>query len=397
MVQVRRSRYLFLRLEDGGLLDLGRLLAGELAVTSAPEIRALSVLTGHEYPLEPAELETLANVPAERWTSLGETADVLDLAAKGLLVSDAPEGRLAELRRREERLEASGWGRRAALFHFLDVWRDVDVLVPDAAESVPPAEIEEALADIVSERGVPPSHFHSVPESGGIVELPLVATEGALFQALHLRRTTRTFDESRSVSLEDFSALLYETFGCHAYSRVSPGLLTLRKTSPSGGGLHPIEAYALVVGVEGVEPGLYHYDAAAHALHRLAALEREDALALTVEFTAGQKYLRGAHALFVLAARFERSFWKYRELDRAYAVLLLDAGHLSQTLYLVCTALGLGAFVTAAVNGANISDALGLDENEQGVLAVCGCGVPARQAPYMEADPVPYVPRETLL
>jgi nitroreductase len=42
-------------------------------------------------------------------------------------------------------------------------------------------------------------------------------------------------------------------------------------------------------------------------------------------------------------------------------VALMDAAHLAQTFYPVCAELGLGAFVTAAVNGANIEKRLGLD------------------------------------
>ena len=40
------------------------------------------------------------------------------------------------------------------------------------------------------------------------------------------------------------------------------------KTSPSGGARHSIEAYVVVRRVAGVPAGVYHYDAAAHALVR---------------------------------------------------------------------------------------------------------------------------------
>jgi SagB-type dehydrogenase family enzyme len=113
-------------------------------------------------------------------------------------------------------------------------------------------------------------------------------------------------------------------------------------------------------------------------------------------FTCHQGFARDAHALFVLSSRFYRSFWKYRRHKRAYGVLLLDAGHLSQTFYLVCADLGLGAFVTAAVNGIDIEAALSLDSFGEGVLAVCGCGIPStRKSP--EARFVPYVPRKTIM
>jgi nitroreductase len=75
----------------------------------------------------------------------------------------------------------------------------------------------------------------------------------------------------------------------------------------------------------------------------------------------------------------------------------MDAGHLSQTLYLVCAELGLGAFVTAAVNGADIEERLGLEPFVEGVLAVCGCGKPASAPSELEPGFLPYVPRETTI
>jgi nitroreductase len=74
----------------------------------------------------------------------------------------------------------------------------------------------------------------------------------------------------------------------------------------------------------------------------------------------------------------------------------MDAAHLAQTFYLVCAELGLGAFVTAAVNGANIEERLGLDPFTEGALAMCGCGRPAARE-ELDAKFEPYVPRETII
>jgi nitroreductase len=65
---------------------------------------------------------------------------------------------------------------------------------------------------------------------------------------------------------------------------------------------------------------------------------------------------------------------------------------LSQTLYLVCTELGLGAFVTAAINGGNIEERLGLDGYREGAILVCGCGPPGPAAAGLEPEFAPYVP-----
>ena len=100
----------------------------------------------------------------------------------------------------------------------------------------------------------------------------------------------------------------------------------------------------------------------------------------------------GVGALFLLVARFDRSYWKYARHQKAYASILLDAGHLSQTLYLVAADRGLGAFVTTVINNAEIDERLGLDGIDEGVVTVCGLGVSGGRS---EFDPVfhPYAPR----
>ena len=71
----------------------------------------------------------------------------------------------------------------------------------------------------------------------------------------------------------------------------------------------------------------------------------------------------------------------------------MDAAHLSQTLYLVATELGLGAFVTAAVNNGDIDDRLGIDGYREGALAICGFGRPAAELSPIDPEFVPFVPR----
>ena len=162
----------------------------------------------------------------------------------------------------------------------------------------------------------------------------------------------------------------------------------LKKTSPSGGALHPTEAYLIVQRVEGIAPGLYHYRSVDHALQPLPWTAGEDALGqLATLAVAGQHWFADAHVLVALAPRFARNFWKYRNHAKAYRVCVLDAGHLSQTLFLAATEQGLGAFVTAAINEVDIEEAFGLTGYVDGPLAVCGFGIRADTMTTSEFDP----------
>lgn len=75
----------------------------------------------------------------------------------------------------------------------------------------------------------------------------------------------------------------------------------------------------------------------------------------------------------------------------------MDAAHLSQSLYLVCAELGLGTFITAAINSVNIEQKLALDGIEQGAIAICGCGKPLEGMSGLEPAFLPYTARETQL
>ena len=161
----------------------------------------------------------------------------------------------------------------------------------------------------------------------------------------------------------------------------------LKKAVPSAGGLYPTAAYLLVRNVEGVAPGLYHYHPVAHALEPLRALDGNAASALARRFVAGQAYHAEAPLRIALVSRFERNFWKYRSHAKAYRAVILDAGHLSQMLYLAATGTELGAFITAAINEVEIEQAFGLEPMAEGPLCVCGFGVRAAAKTTVEFDP----------
>jgi putative peptide maturation dehydrogenase len=372
----RRTLYAFFAWQDGAFLDVEELLRGAVSLAPVRQLLGISALLGEPVDVTAADLELLGSIPGERWVEADEVDGASDerlvaLATQGLLLSDEDGPPFDEFRRRDEQLASGQWNVYAALYHGLTRWRDVEVRRPFGAEG------PEELAEFVVEHGPPPPAFHVAAKGGLIRELPAPADGRPLFDVLERRRTTRAFDREAPVAEDELSTVLHHVFGCHGHVPVLDEIVALKRTSPSGGGLHPVEAYPLVLRVVGLEPGLYHYRAENHALQLLERMKTDEAERVADEFTCGQSYFASAAALFVLTARFYRSFWKYRKHQKAYSAVLMDVGHLSQTLYLVCAELGLGAFVTAAVNGANIEDRLGLEPFVEGAIAITGCGRPS--------------------
>jgi SagB-type dehydrogenase family enzyme len=186
---------------------------------------------------------------------------------------------------------------------------------------------------------------------------------------LRQRRTWRNFSKDE-VSNESFASLMELSFAVQRWEKIRKVGKLAQKTSPSGGSLHPLEAYVVVLKVEGVAPGIYHYDAIGRRLQEL----RKGATAAEVQkFLAGQWWFRDAAFVVFLTAVFARTQWKY-DYARAYRAILLEAGHLCQTFCLTATWLDLAPFCTVALADTAIEKALKLDGISESVIYAMGAG-----------------------
>jgi putative peptide maturation dehydrogenase len=367
MPWVRRTRHLSLSADD----DDAR-------------VAVRSLLTGRRLWLTADELEALLAVPVLSSVSRNDGDPLMEVwAREGLILSDAADGRAAKLRRRDDELTSRGWWPDAAALHAGARWEGVRARVPQPDGSITPRRVD-------SEPALTP-----FPDRGG--ERTALAWNGAaspLRQLLARRRTVRRFDESSHVDASELAVLLRWVWGAHGTLALAGHDVGLRRTSPSGGSLHPVEVYPLVRRVEGVASGLYHYLGGEHALEAVAQLDTPGVAALVEAATAGQWFFAGADVAFVMTARFGRSFRKYRRHAKAYRTIFLDAGHLSQSFYLLCTELGLGPWVTAALDESVLEQALALDPLEEGVIALCGCGRPkyAPEPDFLHPSFVPLFP-----
>jgi putative peptide maturation dehydrogenase len=385
---VRRTEHAFFSLEDDYVVDPVALLRGiEPAPTPEAQIVAFAVVTGERCEITQDDWHILASIPIDGWVP-GDRYDpsvIGGLLEKGLLLSDSNEPRLSELRERDEALTATAWHPYAVLYHFATQWTGMDIRDGINGDEDLAALTKAAVRDLVTEHGYPPPELPHIraPET---VSLPGRIRMEPLYRTLMERRTTRVFDPERAMTVDELDGVLRYVFGCHGYASRVGGVVCIKRTSPSGGGLHPISAYPIITYVEGVAPGVYHYNAGDHSLALISDLAADEARELAAQFMCGQEYFASAHVSFVLVARFYRNHWKYRRHPRAYAGMLVDAGHLSQTLYLVAGELGLGAYVTMAINGRDIETHLGLDGVEAGALAVCGCGPRAKRSSPLEPE-----------
>ena len=384
-MQLKRPHILLVERREQAEFSLGSLLSGGAGVQCADRWIALAPHLGVEVPLELEDLAVIDAVGDRQGTMRAQLdlqfgqARVQALVDAGLLIGDHAEHEA--LLARDRALADAAWWPPAAVAQAFGRWRGVDVESAETRGSRP------TLESMVEQHGPPPSEEFSVRPDRTWTQLPAPSTT-ALDSLLASRATCRNFDPAFCLPLASLSAMLHRVFGVQATLSLGSGAVVVKKNSPSGGGLHPVEAFLLVQRVEGVAIGLYHYQSIAHALEPMRLLEAGKAADLARELVAGQSCFAQAPVLALLAARFVRSNWKYRNHAKAWKVAQLDAGHLSQNLYLTATEMGLGAFVTAAMNDQCAERCFELDGMAIGAVAVCGMGKRAEVLSNVELDPL---------
>ena len=389
-MQLKRPPIFLVQRRERPEFSLDSLLTGGAGVVVHSEWIALAPHVGAEVPVSLEDLAVIASVRTDAELSRDVLAgqfgaDRVDrLIETGLLIGDHDAH--APLRARAQALADTAWWAPAAVAHSFGRWHGVDTAEDEARNG------KRTLADLLATNGPPPPETVELRPHASWQALP-APVKTPLDELLSRRATCRNFDPVFDLPLTDLATVLHRVFAAQAVQVLAPGAVALKKNSPSGGGLHPVEAFVLVQRVDGLAPGLYHYHSTAHALEPLRLLSPADIAPLAHELVAGQAWFANAPVQILMAARFQRNFWKYRNHTKAWRVVQLDAGHLSQNLYLSATELGYGAFVTGAINDECAERLFEFDGLATGAIAVSGFGRRAADVVTTEFDPLGKVMR----
>lgn len=200
----------------------------------------------------------------------------------------------------------------------------------------------------------------AVGQERQVVSLPDPVRDGgvSLERALSARESVREFTSS-SLTLGEVSQLLWSAQG---ETRRGGG-----RTTPSAGGLYPLEIYVMVGAVENLEPGIYRYRPERHDLLAVGAGDHRSQLASAA---LSQSWMRDAAIMIVVAAQYARTTGKYGERGRKY--VHMEVGHTAQNVYLQATALGLGTTFVGAFNDNQVKGIIGLPaaEHPLGIMPV---------------------------
>ena len=206
-----------------------------------------------------------------------------------------------------------------------------------------------------------PETYKTYPDAIKTIKLPEPQFNDSIkfWDVITNRKSIRNFKKD-SLSIEDLSLLL---FGMMGLTRKFPQYAF--RTTPSAGGLFPIETYTVINNVDNIDQGIYHYNVQDHSLE---CIELGDYRIEVMKACLDQKMVFNSAITFIWTAIIERSKWKY--LERCYRYIYMDAGHIGQNFYLVAEALGLGACTIGAIYDDELNNALEIDGIDETAIYV---------------------------
>lgn len=222
-------------------------------------------------------------------------------------------------------------------------------------------------------RGVPaPPLQEPVDEELPRIRLPDRKAWGPMIKDTHLadavgnRRSRRNYSDEY-LKLEELAFLLWATQGPR-----NPGQQPVHlRTVPSAGARHSFETYLFVNRVKKVPEGLYRYLPLAGELVLIQAADKQFQARLA-RAVLEQGFVASGAVVFVWTSVPYRMEWRYRQA--AHRVILLDAGHVCQNLYLACEAISAGTCAIAAYDQEAMDELLQVDGEEQFTLYLAPVG-----------------------
>ncbi|WP_350342976.1 SagB/ThcOx family dehydrogenase [Proteinivorax tanatarense] len=193
------------------------------------------------------------------------------------------------------------------------------------------------------------------------VKLSKIEAVDTFSQTVKLRKSTRDYN-NYPVSLNEISKLL-------DLSASLNGIDDSSRVYPSAGKRYPLEMYIAIFNSNDIEKGIYHYDVISHSLTLVKSGCFKEEL---YHYSLNQELVLNSSMLIVLTAVFDRTLQKYS--NRGYRYVLIDAGHIGQSIYLASTYLELGVVSLGGFKDNDINKLLKINESKETSLYLIAIG-----------------------
>ena len=217
-----------------------------------------------------------------------------------------------------------------------------------------------------------------------------------ILSVINNRKSSRIYTQE-TMSLLQLSYLLWTTQGVKDIRGRSYATI---RTVPCGGARHEFECYMLIQNVEGLEDGSYHYlpmenkiellDTKATLEERLG-MQYRDLMVATIN---GQLWGAKSNVIFHYSMVAYRAEWRYG--IRAHRTALIDAGHVTENLYIACSAANIGTCAIGSVNPPLCDQIFELDGVEEFSFYGATVGMISESNAQAEKDIYAFVKRDNL-
>jgi SagB-type dehydrogenase family enzyme len=215
-----------------------------------------------------------------------------------------------------------------------------------------------------------------------------LAIENDFLKVINSRRSHRIYSEEK-MNLRQLSYLLWCAQGIESIRGKSYATL---RTVPCGGARHEFECYLIIQHVEGLKNGLYHYLPWYHALELLQ--EKEDLKEEIDHALDEQTWADKANVIFLFSYICYRAEWRYG-IDAARMVMA-DAGHIGENLYLACTSIHLGGCGIGSIDEKYCDQLFELDGKEEFMIYAMSAGTIRAEDQYKEDEIYAFVKEQGL-
>ena len=225
----------------------------------------------------------------------------------------------------------------------------------------------ERVREYLAERPYPPRRWSA---RGPIVSLPPAVDIAPSIDALFRRRSVRRFD-TEPIALDTFANIL------HTSTR------NVRGADRSMANEDPyyllnafyswLDIRVVVQGVKGLARGVYQYHSGEHVLYPAGTAPTDADIANCIQ---GQMWIQGAGFCVFIVVDWERYMYLFR-YSRAYINLLIQVGEFAQELLQASYAVGLGGWLTPAVDETIAGSMLALDDEREDAMYFIKIGPPA--------------------
>ena len=219
------------------------------------------------------------------------------------------------------------------------------------------------IGDLFRSKPPKPSDYKEYPQAKRITLPPPEHRGLTVEEALRKRRSVRNYSD-RPMTLPELSQLLFAAQG--VTGRTFDHLL---RTVPSAGALYPYEIYVVALSVDSLPPGVYHYSVRDHQLEQLKTGDFRGRISSAA---LEQDMMAEADVVFVLSAIFDRTRSKYGE--RGFRYVYIEAGHISQNIYLQAVSLGLGSVAVGAFHDGKVNELIGVDGRNEAAIYLHAVG-----------------------